>query len=203
MGSNSEPGLRVIAGRADPAPIQAARENHLPTPENRDDFQRIFLPHLDAAYNLARWLLKSETDAQDVVQEAYLRALRFFRTFRGGDARAWLLTIVRNTAYSWISRNRGDAPPTEFDEDQHADPTLPVDVELIRKADSAALRIAMENLPTEFREVVVLRDLEGLSYKEIAEVADLPIGTVMSRLARARSRLKSALLKLATTGGTR
>jgi RNA polymerase sigma-70 factor, ECF subfamily len=198
----SERNLRVIAGRADPARI-SARESHLPTPDNRDDFQRIFLPHLDAAYNLARWLLKSEADAQDVVQEAYLRALRFFGSFRGGDARAWLLTIVRNTAYSWISRNRGPLQPADFDEDQHADPALPVDVELIRKADSAALRTAMENLPTEFREVVVLRDLEGLSYKEIAEVADLPIGTVMSRLARARSRLKSALQKLATTGGTR
>ena len=180
-----------------------ARESHLPTPDNRDDFQRMFLPHLDAAYNLARWLLKSEPDAQDVVQEAYLRALRFFRTFRGGDGRAWLLTIVRNTAYSWISRNRGAVPPADFDEDQHADPAPPVDIELIRKADSAALRKAMENLPTEFREVVVLRDLEGLSYKEIAEVADLPIGTVMSRLARARSRLKSALQKLSTSGGTR
>ena len=199
----SEPNLRVIAGRADPARMPPARESHLPTPDNREDFQRICLPHLDAAYNLARWLLKSEADAQDVVQEAYLRALRFFGTFRGGDARAWLLTIVRNTAYTWISRNRGAASSSDFDEDQHADPAPAVDIELIRKADSAALRTAMENLPTEFREVVVLRDLEGLSYKEIAEVADLPIGTVMSRLARARSRLKSALQKISATGGTR
>ena len=203
MGTTSEPGLRVIAGRAEPVPRQAARENLLPTPDNRDDFQRIFLPHLDAAYNLARWLLKSETDAQDVVQEAYLRALRFFGTFRGGDARAWLLTIVRNSAYSWISRNRGAASPADFDEQQHADPAPAIDLELIRKADSAALRNAMESLPTEFREVVVLRDLEGFSYKEIAEVADLPIGTVMSRLARARSRLRSALQRLSTPGGTR
>ena len=203
MGTTSEPSLRVIAGRPDPARPPAARESYLPRPDNRDDFQRIFLPHLDAAYNLARWLLKSEADAQDVVQEAYLRALRFFGTFRGGDARAWLLTIVRNSAYSWISRNRGAASPADFDEEQHADPAPGIDLELIRKADSAALRVAMESLPTEFREVVVLRDLEGLSYKEIAEVADLPIGTVMSRLARARSRLRIALQKLSTTGGTR
>jgi len=203
MGTGSEPGLRVIPGGAAPARSPAARETPLADPENRDDFQRIFLPHLDAAYNLARWLLKSEADAQDVVQEAYLRALRFFRTFRGGDSRAWLLTIVRNTAYSWMSRNRGATVPADFEEDQHRDPAPPVDLELIRKADSAALRAAMESLPTEFREVVVLRDLEGLSYKEIAEIADVPIGTVMSRLARARSRLKIALQKLATTGGKR
>ena len=176
-----------------------ARGKHLTGPENRDDFQRTFLPHLDAAYNLARWMLKNEADAQDVVQEAYLRALRFCATFRGGDPRAWLLTIVRNTAYTWLSRNRGaDAP---FEEEHHSDEALPVDVELIRRADSRALRMAMEELPTEFREIVVLRDLEGLSYKEIAEVADLPIGTVMSRLARARSRLKQALHKLAYSGG--
>jgi len=168
--------------------------------ENREEFQRIFLPHLDAAYNLARWLLKSDPDAQDVVQEAYLRAMRFFRTFRGGDARAWLLTIVRNAAYTWISRNRPGEAPRDFDDEQLLDPAVPVDIELIRKADSAALRIAMEELPTEFREVVVLRDLEGLSYKEIAAVADVPIGTVMSRLARARSRLKIALRKQSAPG---
>jgi RNA polymerase sigma-70 factor (ECF subfamily) len=197
----AKPGLRLVPTTDDPAATAGAREKHLAGPENRDDFQRTFLPYLDAAYNLARWVLKNEADAQDVVQEAYLRALRFSGTFRGGDPRAWLLTIVRNTAYTWLSRNRSADPPVPFEEEQHSDEALPVDIELIRRADSRALRMAMEGLPTEFREIVVLRDLEGLSYKEIAEVADLPIGTVMSRLARARSRLKQALHKLSYAGG--
>jgi RNA polymerase sigma-70 factor (ECF subfamily) len=196
-----KPGLRVVPAGNDSAPTAGARGKHLTEPENRDDFQRTFLPYLDAAYNLARWVLKNEADAQDVVQEAYLRALRFRGTFRGGDPRAWLLTIVRNSAYTWLSRNRSADPPVPFEEQQHADDSVPVDIELIRKADARALRTAMEELPTEFREIVALRDLEGLSYKEIAEVADLPIGTVMSRLARARGRLKQALRKLSYGGG--
>jgi RNA polymerase sigma-70 factor, ECF subfamily len=201
MRTSGKPGLRLVPGSNDSGAPAGAREKHLAGPENRDDFQRTFLPYLDAAYNLARWVLKNEADAQDVVQEAYLRALRFCGTFRGGDPRAWLLTIVRNTAYTWLSRNRSAGPPVPFEEEQYPDKALPIDIELIRKADSRALRTAMEELPTEFREVVVLRDLEGLSYKEIAEVADLPIGTVMSRLARARSRLKQTLHKLSDAGG--
>ena len=193
--------MRLVPAGDDPAVTAGARGTHLAGPENRDDFQRTFLPYLDGAYNLARWVLKNETDAQDVVQEAYLRALRFCGTFRGGDPRAWLLAIVRNTAYTWLSRNRSAEPPVPFEEEQHPDEALPVDIELIRRADARALRVAMEELPTEFREIVVLRDLEGLSYKEIAEVADLPIGTVMSRLARARSRLKQTLHKLSYAGG--
>ena len=196
-----KPGLRLVPAGSEWAVSAGARGKQVTGPENRDDFQRTFLPYLDAAYNLARWVLKNEADAQDVVQEAYLRALRFCGTFRGGDPRAWLLTIVRNTAYTWLSRNRGADASVPFEEEHHPDEALPVDVELIRRADSRALRLAMEELPTEFREIVVLRDLEGLSYKEIAEVADLPIGTVMSRLARARSRLKRALHKLAYSGG--
>jgi len=201
MRTTVKPGLRLVPAGNDSAAAAGARGKHLTGPENRDDFQRTFLPYLDAAYNLARWVLKNEADAQDVVQEAYLRALRFCGTFRGGDPRAWLLTIVRNTAYTWLSRNRSADPPVPFEEEQHPDEAVPVDIELIRRADSRALRAAMEQLPTEFREIVVLRDLEGLSYKEIAEVADLPIGTVMSRLARARSRLKQALHKLSYGGG--
>ena len=196
-----KPGLRLVPAGSDSAVAADARGKHLTGPENRDDFKRTFLPYLDAAYNLARWVLKNETDAQDVVQEAYLRALRFCGTFRGGDPRAWLLTIVRNTAYTWLSRNRRADSPVPFEEEQHPDEAVPVDIELIRRADSRALRTAMEELPAEFREIVVLRDLEGLSYKEIAEVADLPIGTVMSRLARARSRLKQTLHKLSYAGG--
>ena len=196
-----KPGLRLVPAGSDSTVAAGARGKHLTGPENRDDFQRTFLPYLDAAYNLARWVLKNEADAQDVVQEAYLRALRFRATFRGGDPRAWLLTIVRNTAYTWLSRNRSAGAPVPFEEEHHPDEAMPVDAELIRRADARALRTAMEELPTEFREIVVLRDLEGLSYKEIAEVADLPIGTVMSRLARARSRLKQALHKLSYGGG--
>src|SRR5215467_2079556 len=198
-----KPGLRLVPAGSDSEVTAGAREKHLAGPANRDDFQRTFLPYLDAAYNLARWVLKNEADAQDVVQEAYLRALRFCGTFRGGDPRAWLLTIVRNTAYTWLSRNRSAGAPVPFEEEHHPDEAMPVDAELIRRADARALRTAMEELPTEFREIVVLRDLEGLSYKEIAEVADLPIGTVMSRLARGRSRLKRALHKLSYGGGKR
>ena len=200
MRTTVKPGLRLVPAGNDSA-AAGARGKHLTGPENRDDFQRTFLPYLDAAYNLARWVLKNEADAQDVVQEAYLRALRFRATFRGGDPRAWLLTIVRNTAYTWLSRNRSAGAPVPFEEEHHPDEAMPVDAELIRRADARALRTAMEELPTEFREIVVLRDLEGLSYKEIAEVADLPIGTVMSRLARGRSRLKRALHQLACSGG--
>ncbi len=165
----------------------------MPNPNHPADFERTFLPHLDSAYNLARWLVRSDHDAEDVVQEAYLRALRFAGGFRGGDARAWILKIVRNTAYSWLERNRAVDPPAEFDEAEHADAGPGIEAELLRKADAAMLTAALEALPTEFREVVVMRDIEGLSYKEIAETAEIPVGTVMSRLARARHKLACAL----------
>ncbi len=168
-------------------------EPPLPPPSNPADFARTFLPHLDAAYTLARWLVRNQHDAEDVVQEAYLRALRFAGGFRGGDSRAWILKIVRNTAYSWLERNRAADPPAEFDEAEHADEGPGVEAELLRRADAAMLAAALEALSAEFREVVVMRDLEGLSYKEIAEAAELPLGTVMSRLARARHRLACAL----------
>lgn len=200
MRTVAKPDLRVVPGGIAPEGAPQAREKQLAGPENRDEFQRIFLPHLDGAYNLARWLLKNDSDAQDVVQDAYLRALRFFGSFRGGDPRAWLFTIVRNAAYTWMSRNRTNDPQTAFDENDYPIEAIPVDIEMIRKAESKALHAAMEQLPTEFREIVVLRDLEGLSYKEIAEIADVPVGTVMSRLARARNRLKAALQKQSTGG---
>ena len=155
------------------------------------DFDRIFLPHMDAAYNLARWLVRDDHDAQDVVQDAYLRALRFAGGFRGGDPRAWILAIVRNTAFTWLKRNRGSNSPAEFDESMHhgdiVDAGLKADA--VRSADAAMIRDALNELSEEFREVIVMRDIEGLSYKEIANAADLPIGTVMSRLARARGKL--------------
>ena len=150
---------------------------------------------MDAAYNLARWLVRDDHDAQDVVQEAYLRAFRFAAGFRGGDPRAWILAIVRNVAFTWLKRNRGADPPTEFDEEVHSGATEKsgLETDTIRKADDAMLRAALDDLADEFREVIVMRDIEGLSYKEIAAAADIPIGTVMSRLARARGKLARSL----------
>ncbi len=150
---------------------------------------------MDAAYNLARWLVRDDHDAQDIVQEAYLRALRFAGGFRGGDSRAWILAIVRNTAFTWLKRNRGSDPPTEFDEKVHGGSTeeTGLEADAVRKADAAMIRAALEELADEFREVIVMRDIEGLSYKEIADAADVPIGTVMSRLARARGKLARTL----------
>jgi len=159
------------------------------------DFERNFLPHLDAAYNLARWLVRDEHDARDVVQEAYLRAFKFAAGFRGGDARAWILTIVRNSAFTWLRRNRGASSSAEFDENLHSGDVEPncLEADALRRADGIAIRDALDQLPVEFREVIVMRDIEGLSYKEIAATADLPIGTVMSRLARGRRKLQQML----------
>jgi RNA polymerase sigma-70 factor (ECF subfamily) len=153
-------------------------------------FEQAVLPHLDAAFNLARWLTRNDADAEDVVQEGFLRALRFFGGFRGGDARAWLLTIVRNACYTWLRRNRVSELATPFDEEEHSGESDDPETELLEGADREILRQALEALPVEFREVVVLRELEGLSYKKIAGIADVPVGTVMSRLARARKRLR-------------
>lgn len=155
------------------------------------------MPHLDAAYNLARWLTRNNHDAEDVVQEAYLRAYQFFGGFHGVDGRAWLLTIVRNTCYTWLERNRRQQPTTTFDEEKHSGTSTADDPEALVLAgeNQHLLRAALEELPPEFREVIVLRELEGLSYKEIAGIAGVPLGTVMSRLARARERLQRDLAK--------
>jgi len=158
-------------------------------------FEEGVLPHLDAAYNLARWLTRNDADAQDVVQESFLRALRFFSGFRGSDARAWLLTIVRNTCYTWLKRTKSREVFSDFSEAMYAresDEPDPETVQLI-KAQTQLVTEAIEKLPIEFREILVLRELEELSYKEIAEVTGIPIGTVMSRLARARKRLLASL----------
>ena len=153
------------------------------------------MPHFGAAYNLARWLTRSAGDADDLVQEAYLRAFTFFDSFHGGDGRAWLFTIVRNTCYTWLRKNHGQETMTEFDETLHsvpADSSSP-EVQQLRRADSEMVREALEKLPAEFREVLVLREMEDLSYKQIAEITGLAIGTVMSRLSRARRRLHGHL----------
>ena len=151
-------------------------------------FREAILPHLDAAYNLARWLVRNPHDADDVVQEACVRALSFFHSFHGQDGRAWLLAIVRNTCYTWLRKNRGQEV-AELDPEAHAAVERNPEELQLQKADAETLRRALEELPTEFREVLVLRELEGLSYKEVAQVMDIPAGTVMSRLARARKRL--------------
>jgi RNA polymerase sigma-70 factor, ECF subfamily len=162
------------------------------------DFERTLLPHLDAAYNLARWLTRNEQNAQDVVQEAYLRALRFFPGFRGDDARAWLMKIVRNTCFSWLHTNRPLQEATEFDENVFPpDTRAPNPEETVLQNDGGILvRKALEKLPSNFREVLILREIEGMSYKEIAEITGMPTGTVMSSLSRARGRLRHALTSL-------
>ena len=158
-------------------------------------FEETVLPHLDAAYTLARYLLRNQHDAEDVVQDAYLRAFRHFDGYRGGDMRAWLLTIVRRTCYSWLRRHAADARATEFDEAVHGNPRTANDseTEMLRGNLREALDKAIDRLPVQFREVVILRDVQGWSYAEIAEVVGIPVGTVMSRLSRARQRLQRAL----------
>lgn len=158
-------------------------------------FEQIVLPHLDAAYNLARWLVGRSADADDVVQEAFLRALRFFDGFRGGDGRAWLLKIVRNTCYSWVRKNRPAQLADEFDETIHTSETSfeNAEAKLLSRAESERVRKALEMLPVGFREVLVLREIEGLSYKEISEVTGIAMGTVMSSLSRARQKLREEL----------
>jgi RNA polymerase sigma-70 factor, ECF subfamily len=161
--------------------------------ENRLRFEQLVLPHVDAAFNLARWLLRRRTDAEDVAQEALLRACRFFRGFQGGDARAWLLQIVRNTCYTWLERNRPMELSVEFDEELHLRTCPTPETIAIAGDDRERLARALETLPPRFREILVLRELEGCSYKEIAAITSIPIGTVMSSLSRARRQLYSAL----------
>jgi len=161
------------------------------------EFEREVLPHLDAAYNLARFLMRNDQDAEDVVQESSLRAFRFFESFRGENSRAWFLRIVRNTSFTALKKNRPDEMNIVFDEELHGAATPPMDagVALDRAQDRQTVRAAIEQLPPEFREAITLRELEGASYKEIADVAGVPIGTVMSRLARARRQLELILSK--------
>ena len=159
-------------------------------------FEAMMLPHLDAAHNLAKWLLRNEQDAQDVVQEAFLRAFKSFSGFHGSNGRAWLLTIVRNTSYTLLKKNRVADLTTPFDEEIHASGhefVSPVTI-LERSEDAELIREAMNELPAEFREILTLRHQEGLSYKEIADIVQIPPGTVMSRLARARAKLKERLV---------
>jgi RNA polymerase sigma-70 factor, ECF subfamily len=167
-------------------------QNHLP------NFEVAVLPHLDAAYNLARWLTRDEQDAQDAVQEAFLRAFRFFPGFRGGDARAWLMKIVRNTCYTWLHVNRPLRDAAEFDENSFSQCSgAPNPEEAALQNDSSTLvRLALAKLPPNTREVLVLREIECMSYKEISQITGMPAGTVMSTLSRGRDSLRQVLIDL-------
>ena len=158
-------------------------------------FEAIALPLFGAAYNLARWLVRDDRDAEDVVQEAYLRAFKFFGSYRGGDSRSWLLTIVRNTSYTWLQQNRSRELNDPIDDklDEVGISTENPETILLEVVDAQLVRQALEELPLEFREVLIMREMEDLSYKQISTIADLPIGTVMSRLARGRKRLRELL----------
>ena len=172
--------------------------------EKRRRFELLALPQLDAAYNLARWLAGNATDAEDVVQEAYLRAYRYFDAFHGGNFRVWLLSIVRNAFITWVKENRSgrmvfspEIPEGESEASMWSTPTIDPEVMLLERVDSQTLARLMEQLPAEYREVLLLREVEELAYKEIAEVTGVPIGTVMSRLSRARLVLRRLWLQQA------
>ena len=171
--------------------------------ERLKSFEQTVLPHLDAAYNLARWLAGNDHDAQDVTQEASLRAFRFFGSFRGDNSRAWLLAIVRNTFYTWLRKNRPPEIAGELDDAVLSVEDIAVNAEILNSklAGVEAVRQAIETLPVEFREIIILREMEGLSYQEIADLAEVPIGTVMSRLARARRQLQKHLAAEFKRGG--
>jgi RNA polymerase sigma-70 factor (ECF subfamily) len=160
-------------------------------------FEQLMLPHLDAAYNLACWLMRDPHDAEDAVQDACLRAHRAFGRFRGTDSRAWFLTIVRNVCYSQIRKNRRGPEEVVFEDELHGSTDRLADVNALdwREVKGAQLRGALERLPAEHREVIVLHEIEGLAYRDIAGVTGVPIGTVMSRLSRARGRLQAELSK--------
>jgi RNA polymerase sigma-70 factor (ECF subfamily) len=179
--SVSEPGMQEVVTQSSITP-----------PTKLELFEEIILPHLNSAYNLARWLTRNEHDAQDVVQESYLRAFRFFDGYHGGEPKAWLLAVVRNTCHTWRRREKRDVTKVLFDEADHT-PTLDTpnaEERLVEATKMDTLRNCIETLPVEFREVLVMRELEEMSYQQVAEAASLPVGTVMSRLSRARKRLE-------------
>jgi RNA polymerase sigma factor (sigma-70 family) len=157
--------------------------------QDRIRFEQVMLPHLNSAVNLARWLLRNRADAEDVVQEAMLRAYRFFDRFHGGDARAWILHIVRNTCYTWLEKNRPAELMMEFNEEVHQYSSASPETIATQADERQRLMLALESLPLRAREVLILRELDGCTYKEIAEITAIPIGTVMSTLARARKHL--------------
>ena len=171
-----------------------ARNPAATPPANADDFRRLLLPHLDAAHGFARYLCRDATVAEDLVQDAYLRAYRGFHGYRGGDAKAWLFAIVRSSFLEWVrGQRRWDNFTAEDDAEEIADDAATAEAILLRESDDAMVRRTVESLPDPFREAIVLRELQEMSYREIADITDVPIGTVMSRLARARRLLAVAL----------
>jgi RNA polymerase sigma-70 factor (ECF subfamily) len=176
----------------------------MPERDQRLCFAQLILPHLDAAYNLARWLTHNDQDAQDMVQDACLRAFRFLPSFRGSNSRVWLLTIVRNTCYTWLQQRRQDELTTPFDEEIHdiESDALNPEVLYLKRIEHDKIKESFESLPVEYREVIVLRELEGLSYKDISAIVHVPLGTVMSRLARARRQLQGYLATQMNDEGT-
>jgi len=184
--------VRLILGprKARPADLAAPQ----PAPRDAEGFRRLMLPHLDAAYAFARYLCRDATAAEDVVQDAYLRAFRGFHGYRGGDAKAWLFAIVRSSFLDWTrGQRRWDALAAEEVDETVADEAQSAEDVLVRSADDAAVRQALDALADPFREALVLRELQEMSYREIADITAVPIGTVMSRLARARRMLAAAL----------
>ena len=178
--------------------VQCVRGRLLLKHDELTAFNQTVLPHLDAAYNLARWLTRNDQDAQDIVQEASLRAFKYWKGFSGRDCRSWLLAIVRNTYYSWVRQRSVQPELTETGEIDDIDDGVPNPENLLlQNASRDMLKAALDDLPAEFREAIVLREMEGMSYKEIADIASVPIGTVMSRLARARKRLQIYLTNVA------
>lgn len=185
--------LEELAVYTRESPHRGGRISELLDARERERFERIVLPHLDAAFNLARWLLRSRADAEDVTQEGVLRAYRFFSGFQGEDGRAWLLQIVRNSCYTWLEKNRPLEMMTEIDESLHPISNVTPETLALVGDQRERLSKAIEAMPARSREVLVLREFEGCSYKEIATIVSIPIGTVMSTLARARERLQQTL----------
>jgi RNA polymerase sigma-70 factor (ECF subfamily) len=161
-------------------------------PDEIQDGMAQLVSHLDAAYNLARWLVRSETDAEDAVQDAYVRAFRYLHTLREGESRPWLLAIVRNACYDWLRRGRAVRGSASEDIDRYETGTPSPETILLRKSDAEALHDALERLPSDLREVLILREWEQMPYKDIAEITGVPSGTVMSRLWRARQQLQQS-----------
>jgi RNA polymerase sigma-70 factor (ECF subfamily) len=179
----------------------APMSGRIPVSAEVGGLAELLLSHLDSAYNLARWLVRSAEDAEDVVQQAYLRAFQYSGGFRGGDVRAWLLAIVRNTSYGWLRKMRAGEPIVQFDEEIHTSgmKTSNPEQRLLQNADARLIEKTLNELPVRFREILVLRELEELSYKEIADVMGMPMGTVMSTLSRARDRFRRVASDLLTT----
>ena len=171
----------------------ACADADMSTAHTRADFENLFMPHLDAAYNLARLLTRNPHDAEDVVQESYLKAWRAFSSFRGEASRPWILTIVRNTSFTWLRDNRARGGYDEYHEELHVSGGATPEAESLARERARAVERCVQELPADFREAIVLREMEELSYQEIAEITGVPRGTVMSRLSRARARLAECL----------